>query len=145
MIKAEFQAMEIKDQVNYINAKMKEGMTLTDACKTVNLTKELSRKYQKNNYKLIDMQFILQTHTTPPSKPAQTQEVATDIISTPKIESVKKPQETKKIGRPCKLVATTKLTLEVDKSLHKKLKVYCAENELKMNEYITKLLLDNLK
>jgi len=145
MIKEEFQAMDIKDQVTYINLKMKEGMTLTDACKTVNLTKELSRKYQKNHYKLIDMQFILQTDTTPSNKPPQTQEVATDIISTPKVKSVKKPQETKKIGRPCKLVATTKLTLEVDKSLHKKLKVYCAINELKMNEYITKLLLDNLK
>ena len=145
MKKEEFQAMSIKEQVTYINSKMQQGMTLTDACKTVNLTKELSRKYQKNHYKLIDMQFILQTDTTPSNKPPQTQEVATDIISTPKVKSVKKPQETKKIGRPCKLVATTKLTLEVDKSLHKKLKVYCAINELKMNEYITKLLLDNLK
>jgi len=145
MKKEEFQAMSIKEQVTYINSKMQQGMTLTDACKTVNLTKELSRKYQKNHYKLIDMQFILQTDTTPSNKPPQTQEVATDIISTPKVKSVKKPQETKKIGRPCKLVATTKLTLEVDKKIHKKLKVYCAINELKMNEYITKLLLDNLK
>jgi len=140
-----FQGMTIQEQVTYINSKMQQGMTLTDACKTVNLTKELSRKYQKNNYKLIDMQFILQTDTTPSNKPTQTQEIATDIISTPKVKSVKKPQETKKIGRPCKLVATTKLTLEVDKKIHKKLKVYCAINELKMNEYITKLLLENLK
>jgi len=145
MDKSMFQKLSLKSQVNYINKRMREGMTLTDACKTVNLTKELSRKFQKNNYKLIDMQFILQTHTTPPSKPTQTQEFATDIISTPKVKSVKKPHNKPKIGRPCKLVATTKLTLEVDKSLHKKLKVYCAINELKMNEYITKLLLDNLK
>jgi len=141
MIKEEFQAMDIKDQVTYINLKMKEGMTLTDACKTVNLTKELSRKYQKNNYKLIDMQFILQTHTTPPNQATQTQEVATDIISTPKVKSVKKPI----IGRPKRSKQFSKLTLEVEKSLHKKLKVYCAVNELKMNEYITKLLLENLK
>jgi len=140
-----FQAMSIQEQVSYINLRMQKGETLTDACKSVEMTKELSRKYQRNGYKLIDMQFILQTHTAPPNKPTQTQEVATDIISTPKIKSVKKPQETKKIGRPCKLVSTTKLTLEVDKKIHKKLKVYCAINELKMNEYITKLLLDNLK
>jgi len=139
MIKEEFQAMEIKDQVTYINMRMKEGETLTNACKSVGLTKELSRKYQRNGFKLIGGQFI------PSNKPTQTSEVATDIITLPKIKSVKKPQNKPKIGRPCKLVPTTKLTLEVDKSLHKKLKVYCAENELKMNEYITKLLLDNLK
>ena len=145
MEKSIFQAMSIPEQVSYINLRMQKGETLTNACKSVNLSKELSRKFQKNHYKLIDMQFILQTHTTPSNKPTQTQEVATDIISTPKVKSVKKPQNKPKIGRPCKLVPTTKLTLEVDKKIHKKLKVYCAINELKMNEYITKLLLDNLK
>ena len=145
MNKQEFQALKISEQVDYINERMQTGESLTSACKSVEMTKELSRKFQKNHYKLIDMQFILQTDTTPPSTSPNQQEVATDIISTPKIKSVKKPQETKKIGRPCKLVATTKLTLEVDKKIHKKLKVYCAINELKMNEYITKLLLDNLK
>ena len=134
-----FQAMTIKEQVSYINLRMQKGETLTDACKSVQMTKRISGKFKNYGYTLTDKQFI------PSNKPTQTQEVATDIISTPKVKSVKKPQETKKIGRPCKLVATTKLTLEVDKSLHKKLKVYCAINELKMNEYITKLLLDNLK
>ena len=139
MNKLTFQALPIKEQVSYINLRMQKGETLTDACKSVQMTKRISGKFKNHGYTLTDKQFI------PYNKPPQTQEVATDIISTPKVKSVKKPQETKKIGRPCKLVATTKLTLEVDKKIHKKLKVYCAINELKMNEYITKLLLDNLK
>jgi len=139
MDKSIFQKLSLESQVNYINERMKEGETLTNACLNIGMTKELSRKFQRSQYKLIEGQFI------PPNPSTQTSEVATDIISTPKVKSVKKPQNKPKIGRPCKLVSTTKLTLEVDKSLHKKLKVYCAENELKMNEYITKLLLDNLK
>jgi len=134
-----FQAMSIQEQVSYINLRMEKGETLTDACKSVDMTKRISGKFKNYGYTLTDKQFILS------NKPPHTQEVAIDIISTPKVKSVKKPQETKKIGRPCKLVATTKLTLEVDKKIHKKLKVYCAINELKMNEYITKLLLENLK
>ena len=139
MDKSIFQKLSLESQVNYINERMKEGETLTNACLNIGMTKELSRKFQRSQYKLIEGQFI------PPNPSTQTSEVATDIISTPKVKSVKKPQNKPKIGRPCKLVSTTKLTLEVDKSLHKKLKVYCAINELKMNEYITKLLLDNLK
>ena len=141
MIKEEFQAMDIQDQVSYINLKMQQGMTLTDACKTVNLTKELSRKYQKNNYKLIDMQFILQTDTTPPNKPTQTQEVATDIISTPKVKSVKKPI----IGRPKRTTKFKKITTEIDFILYKQLKHYCIDNEINMNKYIEELLRNNLK
>ena len=139
MDKSIFQKLSLESQVNYINERMKEGETLTNACLNIGMTKELSRKFQRSQYKLIEGQFI------PPNPSTQTSEVATDIISTPKVKSVKKPQNKPKIGRPCKLVSTTKLTLEVDKKIHKKLKVYCAINELKMNEYITKLLLDNLK
>jgi len=139
MDKSIFQKLSLESQVNYINERMKEGETLTNACLNIGMTKELSRKFQRSQYKLVEGQFI------PPNPSTQTSEVATDIISTPKVKSVKKPQNKPKIGRPCKLVSTTKLTLEVDKKIHKKLKVYCAINELKMNEYITKLLLDNLK
>jgi len=138
MNSTEFKALTIEDQVNYIN----EGESLSKVCKELKISKSISQKLKLKGYIVVNGKYTL---TTPSNKPPQTQEVATDIISRPKVKSVKKPQETKKIGRPCKLVATTKLTLEVDKSLHKKLKVYCAENELKMNEYITRLLLDNLK
>jgi len=141
MIKEEFQAMDIQDQVSYINLKMKQGMTLTDACKSVNLTKELSRKYQRNGYKLIDMQFILQTHTAPSNKPTQTQEIATDIISTPKVKNVKKPI----IGRPKRTTKFKKITTEIDFILYKQLKHYCIDNEINMNKYIEELLRKNLK
>ena len=86
---------------------------------------------------IVDNQYTL----TPPNTSTQTQEVAVDTITLPKVKTVKKPI----IGRPKRSKQFSKLTLEVEKSLHKKLKVYCAINELKMNEYITKLLLDNLK
>ena len=141
MIKEEFQAMDVQDQVSYINLKMKQGMTLTDACKSVNLTKELSRKYQRNGYKLIDMQFILQTHTAPSNKPTQTQEIATDIISTPKVKNVKKPI----IGRPKRTTKFKKITTEIDFILYKQLKHYCIDNEINMNKYIEELLRKNLK
>ena len=137
MNSTEFKALSIEKQVNYIN----EGESLSKVCKELKISKSISQKLKSKGYIVVNGKYTL----TPSNQATQTQEVATDIISTPKVKSVKKPQETKKIGRPCKLVSTTKLTLEVDKSLHKKLKVYCAENELKMNEYITKLLLDNLK
>jgi len=138
MNSTEFKALTIEQQVNYIN----EGESLSKVCKELKISKSISQKLKLKGYIVVNGKYTL---TTPPNTSTQTQEVATDIISTPKVKSVKKPQETKKIGRPCKLVATTKLTLEVDKKIHKKLKVYCAINELKMNEYITKLLLDNLK
>ena len=135
MIKEEFQAMEIKDQVTYINMRMKEGETLTNACKSVGLTKELSRKYQRNGFKLIGGQFI------PSNKPTQTQEVAVDIISTPKVKSVKKPI----IGRPKRTAKFKKITTEIDFTLYKMLKHYCIDNEINMNKYIEELLRKNLK
>jgi len=135
MIKEEFQAMEIKDQVTYINMRMKEGETLTNACKSVGLTKELSRKYQRNGFKLIGGQFI-------PSNPStQTQEIATDIISTPKVESVKKPI----IGRPKRTTKFKKITTEIDFILYKRLKHYCIDMDINMNKYIEELLRKNLK
>jgi len=141
MNKQDFQALSIQNQINYINTKLLEGKSISGTCREIGISKSVCAKYKSHNYIIVDNQYTL----TPPSTSPKQQEVATDIISTPKVKSVKKPQNKPKIGRPCKLVATTKLTLEVDKKIHKKLKVYCAINELKMNEYITKLLLENLK
>ena len=141
MNKLTFQALPIQSQIDYLNTQLLEGKSISGTCREIGISKSVCAKYKSHNYIIVDNQYTL----TPPNTSTQTQEVAVDTITLPKVKSVKKPQETKKIGRPCKLVATTKLTLEVDKSLHKKLKVYCAINELKMNEYITKLLLDNLK
>ena len=136
-----FQAMSIPEQVSYINLRMEKGETLTYACKSVNLTKELSRKYQRNGYKLIDMQFILQTDTTPPNTSPQTQEVATDIISTPKVESVKKPI----IGRPKRTTKTHKMTTEINLEVFKKLKHYCVDEDVDMREVVEMLLIKFLK
>jgi len=130
-----FRGMTIKEQVSYINLRMKKGETLTDACKSVGMTKELSRKFKRANYELLEGQFI------PSNQATQPQEVAVDTITLPKIKTAKKP----KMGRPLRVEEYSKLTLEIEKSLKKRLKVYCAENEIRMNEYITKLLLENLK
>ena len=134
-----FQAMTIKEQVSYINLRMAKGESVTTACKSVGLSKELSRKYQKNGYKLIEGQFI------PSHVPQQTQEVAVDTITPPKAKEVKKVKNKAKIGRPCKTQETTKLTLEVNKILVRKLKHYCIDNEIYMNKFIEGLIRNNLK
>ena len=134
-----FQAMTIKEQVSYINLRMQKGETLTDACKSVDMTKRISGKFKNYGYTLTDKQFI------PSNKPTQTQEVATDIISTPKIKSVKKPQETKKIGRPLRTTKFKKITTEIDFILYKQLKHYCIDMDINMNKYIEELLRKNLK
>jgi len=130
-----FQAMSIQEQVSYINLRMEKGETLTDACKSVDMTKRISGKFKNYGYTLTDKQFI------PSNKPTQTQEVATDIISKPKIKSVKKPI----IGRPKRTTKFKKITTEIDFILYKQLKHYCIDNEINMNKYIEELLRNNLK
>jgi len=137
MNKLTFQALTIQNQIDYLNTQLLEGKSISGTCREIGISKSVCAKYKSHNYIIVDNQYTL----TPSNPSQEQQEVATDIISTPKVKTVKKPV----IGRPKRSKQFSKLTLEVERSLHKKLKVYCAINELKMNEYITKLLLDNLK
>ena len=137
MNKLTFQALPIQNQIDYLNTQLLEGKSISGTCREIGISKSVCAKYKSHNYIIVDNQYTL----TPSNPSQEQQEVATDIISTPKVKTVKKPV----IGRPKRSKQFSKLTLEVERSLHKKLKVYCAINELKMNEYITKLLLDNLK
>ena len=130
-----FQKMTIKEQVSYINLRMEKGETLTDACKSVDMTKRISGKFKNYGYTLTDKQFI------PSNKPTQTQEVATDIISTPKIKSVKKPI----IGRPKRTTKTHKMTTEINLEVFKKLKHYCVDEDVDMREVVEMLLIKFLK
>ena len=139
MNKIEFQGLTIQQQVSEINQQLNHGESVTNACINVGMTKELSRKFQKKGFKLIEGQFI------PSHVPTQTQEVAVDTITPPKVEEVKKVQNKAKIGRPCKTQETTKLTLEVNKLLVRKLKHYCIDNEVYMNKFIEGLIRNNLK
>lgn len=134
MNKEQFQALSIENQVLYINMRMKEGETLTNACKSIGMTKELSRKFQRSQYKLVGGQFI------PTNKPTETSEVATDIISTPKVKEVKKPT-----GRPKRIQKVKKITNEIDFKVYKKLKHYCIDEDVDMREVIEKLLIEFLK
>ena len=134
-----FQGMSIPEQVSYINLRMEKGETLTDACKSVDMTKRISGKFKNYGYTLTDKQFI------PSNKPTQTQEIATDIISTPKVKSVKKPQETKKIGRPLRTTRTHKMTTEINLEVFKKLKHYCVDEDVDMREVVEMLLIKFLK
>jgi len=137
MNKLTFQALPIQNQIDYLNTQLLEGKSISGTCREIGISKSVCAKYKSHHYIIVDNQYTL----TPPNTSTQTQEVAVDTITLPKVKSVKKSI----IGRPKRSKQFSKLTLEVEKSLHKKLKVYCAINELKMNEYITKLLLDNLK
>ena len=141
MNKQEFQALPIQNQIEYLNTQLLEGKSISGACREIGISKSVCAKYKSHNYLIVDNQYTL----TPSNTSPQTQEVATDIISTPKVKSVKKPQETKKIGRPLKTFATTKLTLEISKELVKTLKKHCVDIEKPMNKYIEELLRKNLK
>ena len=134
-----FQAMSIPEQVSYINLRMEKGESLTDACKSVQMTKRISGKFKNHGYTLTDKQFI------PSNQATQTQEVAVDTITPPKIKEVKKVQNKAKIGRPLRLLKYTKLTLEIEKELKKSFKVYCAEQDINMNECVGKMIIKLLK
>jgi len=134
MNSTEFKALTIEDQVNYIN----EGESLSKVCKELKISKSISQKLKSKGYIVVNGKY---THATPSNKPPQTQEVATDIISTPKFKSVKKPI----IGRPKRTTKFKKITTEIDFILYKQLKHYCIDNEINMNKYIEELLRKNLK
>ena len=134
MNSTEFKALTIEDQVNYIN----EGESLSKVCKELKISKSISQKLKLKGYIVVNGKYTL---TTPPNTSTQTQEVATDIISTPKVKSVKKPI----IGRPKRTTKFKKITTEIDFILYKQLKHYCIDNEINMNKYIEELLRKNLK
>ena len=130
-----FQGMSIPEQVSYINLRMEKGETLTDACKSVDMTKRISGKFKNHGYTLTDKQFI------PSNQATQTQEVAVDTNTLPKVKSVKKP----KIGRPLRTTKVKKMTTEINADVYKRLKHYCIDAEINMNKYIEELLIKNLK
>ena len=141
MNKLTFQALPIQNQIDYLNTQLLEGKSISGTCREIGISKSVCAKYKSHGYIIVDNQYTL----TPPNKPPQTQEVATDIISTPEVKSVKKPQETKKIGRPLRTTKFKKITTEIDFILYKQLKHYCIDMDINMNKYIEELLRKNLK
>ena len=137
MNKQEFQALPIQNQIDYLNTQLLEGKSISGTCREIGISKSVCAKYKSHNYIIVDNQYTL----TPPNTSTQTQEVATDIISTPKIKSVKKPI----IGRPKRTTKFKKITTEIDFILYKQLKHYCIDNQINMNKYIEELLRKNLK
>jgi len=137
MNKQEFQALKIEEQINFINKNLKLGISISRTCREIGISKSVANKYKSHNYIIVDNQYTL----TPPSTSPNQQEVATDIISTPKVKSVKKPI----IGRPKRTTKFKKITTEIDFILYKQLKHYCIDNEINMNKYIEELLRKNLK
>ena len=137
MNKLTFQALPIQNQIDYLNTQLLEGKSISGTCREIGISKSVCAKYKSHNYIIVDNQYTL----TPPNTSPQTQEVATDIISTPKVKSVKKPI----IGRPKRTTKFKKITTEIDFTLYKQLKHYCIDNEINMNKYIEELLRKNLK
>ena len=138
MNKIEFQGLTIQQQVDYIN----QGESLSSVCRAIGMSKSIASKYLSKGYIQVNGKYTL---TELSNVPPQTQEVAVDTITPPKTKEVKKVQNKPKIGRPCKQFETTKLTLEVNKLLVRKLKHYCIDNEIYMNKFIEDLIRNNLK
>jgi len=137
MNKLTFQALPIQNQIDYLNTQLLEGKSISGTCREIGISKSVCAKYKSHNYIIVDNQYTL----TPPNTSPQTQEVATDIISTPKVKSVKKPI----IGRPKRTSRTHKMTTEINLEVFKKLKHYCVDEDVDMREVVEMLLTKFLK
>jgi len=137
MNKLTFQALPIQNQIDYLNTQLLEGKSISGTCREIGISKSVCAKYKSHNYIIVDNQYTL----IPPNQATQTQEVAVDTITLPKVKSVKKP----KIGRPLRTTKVKKMTTEINADVYKRLKHYCIDAEINMNKYIEELLIKNLK
>ena len=134
MTKELFLDLTILQQIEYFNKLMAEGGSLSSICKELGISKSISSKFKGHGYVFLDKQYLLQEgNKTPPNKPQERAKEKKGIVT---------PIKTNIVGRPKKIDKNkvVKMTLEIDKSIHKALKYMAIDKEITITSYIEKLI-----
>jgi len=148
MDKAEFQALEIADQVKYINS----VESLSKAGKQLGISKGIGDKFKKHGYILQNGKYKLQQiagqeiilnvkpSQKPRKEPIKKVEPVSDINTLPE-EEAQKPLKT--LGRPPRK-GREKTNITLDAEVKTELQIYCLRQRISLSDLLEQLAIEFL-
>ncbi|MGL6119394.1 MAG: hypothetical protein ACRC0V_02710 [Fusobacteriaceae bacterium] len=120
MNREDFLKLNITEQVDFFNSKMKNGFSISKIANELGISKSISEKFKKNGYKLIENKFI---NNNPIEKQPKEQESIKEIVR----------------GRPSRTDENSKHTVIMNDEIWQELQIYAIRNKTTVSR-----LLENL-